>query len=92
MLIATTHLQIAAVAFLKLNHHEPAAVVLAFTDAHSARLGGEEILAYLTATDIALVDALGQTRLAQLKAHGAALSFSDAISYAHAEAARVLHQ
>jgi predicted ATPase/class 3 adenylate cyclase len=90
-LFATTHLQIAAVAFAKQNHLEPAAVILGFTDTHIARLGNKEFLAHLTATDTALIDALGQTRLTQLKARGAALSFSDAISYAHTEAARMVN-
>jgi len=92
MLIATSHLQIAAVAFSKLSHNEPAAVILGFTDTHSARLGNEEFLGSLTATDTALVDALGQAQLTQLQAHGAALSFREAIRYARTEAARVLNQ
>ena len=45
---------------------------------------------WLTSTDTALLDALGEQRVSELKARGAALDLPNAIDFLRAEADRVL--
>ena len=73
-----------------LERFEAAAVIFGFADAHVLQRGGEEYMTYLTAAETALVDALGQDRVAELKAKGATLPLSDVVDYLCAEADRAL--
>jgi predicted ATPase/DNA-binding SARP family transcriptional activator len=84
------YLQNAAITFTALRHFEPGAVILGFADGHSRRFENPEIMRLLTATDKALVNALGEDLLSQLKARGSALDLPGAVTYLRAEAERAL--
>jgi len=83
-------LRIAAAALAAMEHFEPAAIILGFTDAHFARYGNEEYTTALTATDAALLGALGEQRVTELNVHGATLDYAEALTYLRAEADRAL--
>jgi hypothetical protein len=50
------------------------------------------MLEMLAATDAALLEILGEQRLAALRERGAALEIGDAVAYLRAEADQALHQ
>jgi predicted ATPase/class 3 adenylate cyclase len=81
----------AAIALTKLECFEAAAVVFGFGDAHMVGpRGNEEYRTVLAAAEAATLDALGEDRLSELKAHGAALAFPDVVDYLCVEADRAL--
>ena len=69
---------------------EPAAVLFGKSDAMAERWGLDWSLEMLAATDVALLEALGEQQVATLAARGAALDIADAVTYLHAEADRAL--
>jgi predicted ATPase/DNA-binding SARP family transcriptional activator len=84
-------LRSAAMALTAMEHLEPAAVILGYADTHGPRwANSEEYLTLSTSTDTALLDALGEGRLAELKARGNAFNLSDAIDFLRTEADRAL--
>jgi hypothetical protein len=90
---AVSSLRIAASAFTALEHFEPGAILLGFADARSPLSRGtsnDEFVAVLVATDTALLNALGEDALAELKARGGALDLTDAVVYLRTEADRAL--
>jgi predicted ATPase/class 3 adenylate cyclase len=80
----------AAVALIGLERFEAGAVILGFAYAHYFYPSNEEHASYLAAAETALADALGEHRLTELRARGAALAFPDVIDYLSAEADRAL--
>ncbi len=80
----------AAVAFVGLGHFEPAAVLIAVSDALGPRQGPRDGMALAAETDAEVLEGLGEARLAELRARGAALGLTDAVAYLRAEADRVL--
>jgi hypothetical protein len=90
MTVVVPTLRSAGIALTALRRFEAAAVILGFADAHLVRPRRGEYMTYLTAAETALLDALGEQRLAELQARGATLAFTDAIDYLCAEADRAL--
>ena len=81
----------AGVACCALGCFEPAAVLVGKGDAMSlGRFGWGWGLDLLTATDAALVEALGERQVAAFAGQGAALEMTDAVDYLRAEADRIL--
>jgi predicted ATPase/DNA-binding SARP family transcriptional activator len=90
-MLAIPHLATSAIALAAMEHFEPAAVILGFIDAHATRrLATHEYTAHLTTTDTALLDALGQNRLTDLKTRGSKLSFATATDYLRSQTLRAL--
>jgi predicted ATPase/DNA-binding SARP family transcriptional activator len=86
-------LQVAFVALAAIGHSEPAAIMIGLVDEHfGRRMGPDDLRALMTDADAALLDALGASRLAELKDQGATLSFPDAADYLQAQANLALHQ
>jgi predicted ATPase/DNA-binding SARP family transcriptional activator len=88
--LALNYIQRAAIAYTALERFEPGAIILGFADAHSRRYGDEEFMRLLTATDNALLDALGKDLLDELKARGGALELPDVLAYLRTQADRAL--
>ena len=63
----------AAVAFVGLGHFEPAAVLIAVSDALGPRQGPSDGMALAAETDAEVREGVGDERLAELRARGAAL-------------------
>jgi predicted ATPase/DNA-binding SARP family transcriptional activator len=85
----------ASIAFTALDQFEPGAVILGFADAHdpfSRRTPNVEYMGLITATDNALLNALGEDKLSELKARGSALELPDAVAYLRTEADRALSE
>ena len=82
----------AAIALTKFERFEAAAVVFGFSEAHmiGAKGGNEEYRTYVAAAEAAMLDALGEVHLAELRARGAGLALPDAIDYLCIEADRAL--
>jgi hypothetical protein len=83
----------ATFAFTALEQFEPGAVILGFADAHDPygrRIPNVEYRGLVTATDTALLDALGEDKLSELKARGSAFDLPDAVAYLRTEANRAL--
>jgi hypothetical protein len=83
-------LRTAAMALTAMGHFGPGAVIFGYADEQGPRRGSEEYMSYVISADAALLDALGEQRLAELKARGAALDLPNAIDFLRAEADRVL--
>ena len=81
---------IAASAFVGMGHVEPAAVLVAVAEARSERYGPEWWMERAASTEAALLEGLGEERLASLRERGAALEPAEAVAYLRAEADRVL--
>jgi tetratricopeptide (TPR) repeat protein len=88
--VASRSLYTAGVALWALGSCEPAAVVFGKSDAMAGRWGLDWSLEMLAATEVALLEALGEQRVATLAARGAALDMADAVTYLRAEAGRAL--
>jgi predicted ATPase/DNA-binding SARP family transcriptional activator len=85
----------AAIAFTALEHFEPGAVILGFADANSPlsrSTPNVEYMGLVRATDGALLDALGEDKLSELKARGSALDLPDAVAYVRMEADQALSE
>jgi hypothetical protein len=85
----------ATIVFTALECFEPGAVILGFADAHDAysrRIPNVEYTGLVRATDDALLDALGEDKLSELKAQGSALDLPDAVAYLRTEANRALSE
>ena len=88
--VVSRSLYTAGVALCALGSCEPAAVLFGKADAMAERWGLDWTLEMLAATDVALLEALGEQQVATLAARGAALDITDAVAYLHAEADRAL--
>jgi len=88
--VASRSLYTAGVALCALGSCEPAAVLFGKSDAMAQRWGLDWSLEMLTATEVALLEALGEQQVATLAAQGAALDITDTVAYLHAEADRAL--
>jgi predicted ATPase len=85
----------AAIAFTALEHFEPGAIILGFADvhdAHSRSTPNVEYMGVIRATDNALLAALGEDKLSELKARGRALDLPDVVAYLRNEAYRALSE
>ena len=80
----------AALAFAALGHPEPAALFMSRARVMTDRLNAYWAVEMMAATDAELLAALGEERLATLRARGAALEITDAVAYLRAEAEPVL--
>jgi hypothetical protein len=88
--VASRSLYTAGAVLCALGSYEPAAVLFGKSDAMTTRWGPDWALEMLTATDAALLEALGEQQVAALAAHGAALDLAEAVAYLRAEADRTL--
>jgi len=88
--VASRSLYTAGVALCALGSCEPAAVLFGKSDAMAGRWGLDWSLEMLAATEVALLEALGEQQVATLAARGAALDNADAVTYLRAEAGRAL--
>ena len=88
--VASRSLYTAGVALCALGSCEPAAVLFGKSDAMAGRWGFDWSLEMLAATEVALLEALGEQQVVTLAARGAALDMADAVTYLHAEAGRAL--
>ena len=83
---------VAGIALCRLGSFEPAAVLFGKADAMTTRSGPDWALDMVTATDAALLEALGEQQAAALAARGAALEFADAVAYLRAQAESILRE
>jgi hypothetical protein len=91
--LAVGSLRDAAIAFIALEHFEPGAVLLGFADAqdaYSRKMFNDDYNELLTGADNAILDALGEANLSDLKARGGALDLPNAVVYLRTEADRAL--
>jgi hypothetical protein len=79
-----------AVVLPQLGALEPGAILLGKADSTGGRFGLDPWMRLLEETDRLLAARLGERKVAELAAHGAALSFAEAVEYARVEAERVL--
>ncbi len=89
-LIMSGSLYWAGVALCALGSYEAAAILLGNANAMTEPWVPEWILDIKTATDAALLEALGEQHLATLTARGAAMDITDVVAYLRAEVARIL--
>ena len=79
-------------ALAALGHNDAAAVLIGRADSLSARVGTHIWLEIITATDAALLEALGEQRVATLAAQGAAFDNPEAVVYLRAQTEAVLRE
>jgi hypothetical protein len=79
-----------AVALCALGSYEPAAVLFGKSDAMTKCWGLDWVREMLAATDVALLDALGEQQTLGLAARGAELDAAEAVAYLRTEADRAL--
>ena len=84
------HLEIYAQALAATDHAETAATLLASVAARSPHLANPISIAHRTETNARLRSELGDERLAELTAHGAALNYDQTTALAFAELDRVI--
>lgn len=77
----------ASMALAGLHAYEPSAVLFGGKDPQ----GTEQWLQEIARTEAALVDRLGPDRFSTLQTRGAAMTLTEALTYLHAEAKRVLN-
>jgi predicted ATPase/DNA-binding SARP family transcriptional activator len=93
MTFAVSFFRDASIVFTALEHFEPGAVILGFADAHDpySRAGPNvEYTGIIRTTDKALLDALGEDKLSELKMRGSAFDLPQAVAYLRTEADEVL--
>jgi predicted ATPase/class 3 adenylate cyclase len=90
MMMVAAHIEIAAVALAALGHYEPAAILKGFAETHIRQRGNPEYLSYLETADNSLDNNIPPTELAELKARGAALTYTQAMTYLRSQADRAL--